>query len=162
MKEKAESTFNEFNNLKGGGPKVIKEADSNFQNFQYGVFKREFFENQYEGISKLVRNKMNDPNYFNNRLHSIGDQIRENIQKHESKKQEVRERRINDGLEGTPKPEQAEFDENVEQIEKSMAYHGYIGKPPKYQSQQPVYSFQKKYMPIKTRVQINDKKTKSF
>lgn len=83
LKSKAEHTFNEFNALKGGSQQVLEQADSNKAHFRYDVFRRQTFSDEYIGISKLVREKLNDPNFFNKRLKKIGNRIRVNIKKRE-------------------------------------------------------------------------------
>jgi hypothetical protein len=61
LKKKAELNFNEFNRLKGGPKQIQGLANSADQNFQYQVFSNETFKEQYTGISKLVRERLNDP-----------------------------------------------------------------------------------------------------
>ena len=76
--------MDEFNVLKGGTIDTMGLADSHKNNFRYDVFKSETFDNEFEGISKLVRQKLNDPNYYNARMSKMADQIRENIEMHET------------------------------------------------------------------------------
>ena len=65
---------------------MMEQADSNKANFRYDVFRRQTFSDEYIGISKLVRDKLNDPNFFNKRLKKIGDRIRVNIKKRDEEK----------------------------------------------------------------------------
>jgi hypothetical protein len=58
--------------------------------------------------------------------------------------------------------EDAENLEELQKLDKSAAYLGYIGKPPKYPNKQPTYGFQRKYLPIKTRVEVQQQKSQSF
>ena len=79
LKHKAADSLYSFNAMKGGDVKVRQQVDSGQENFRYDVFRRQVFEERYEGISKLVRDKLNDPNYYNSRLRGIADQVRDNI-----------------------------------------------------------------------------------
>jgi hypothetical protein len=49
------------------------------------------FKGEYDGISKIVRDRMNDPNYFNSRLKILAEQIRQNIDKHEASRPKEQE-----------------------------------------------------------------------
>ena len=63
-------------------------ANSMEQNFQYEVFKNETLNENYSGISKMVRDRMNDPNYYNSRLKKMAHQIRKNIKRHTQMKRD--------------------------------------------------------------------------
>jgi len=73
LKNKSENSLSEFNALKGGSKETLKYGDSNYTNFRYDVFKNEMFDGKYSGISKLVRERLNDPNFYNNRLTKMCD-----------------------------------------------------------------------------------------
>ena len=49
------------------------------------------FKGEYDGISKIVRDRMNYPNYFNSRLKILAEQIRQNIDKHEASRPKEQE-----------------------------------------------------------------------
>mmetsp|Transcript_5129 Transcript_5129/g.7842 ORF Transcript_5129/g.7842 Transcript_5129/m.7842 type:complete len:91 (+) Transcript_5129:558-830(+) len=76
LKSKANQRLEEFNALKGGSAKVMEQLDSNKEHFRYDVFKRQMFEGEYTGISRIVRERMNDPEYFNKKLRQMADHIR--------------------------------------------------------------------------------------
>lgn len=60
--------------------------DSAAQHFRYDVFKKNVLDNEYEGISRIVRERLNDPDYFNNRLRGIADAVRDNVARSEQEK----------------------------------------------------------------------------
>lgn len=123
--------------MKGGDRSIREQADSGKENFRYDVFRRQLFDGEYQGISKMVRERLNDPNYYNSRLRGIADQVRENI----SKREQVKEaRRL---AFGKPKDEEAEaveeqLDEEAEFERDSTGFRERYtksnmatGKPPK-------------------------------
>lgn len=55
--------------------------NSHAQNFRYDVFQNQTLKGKYDGVSRIVRDKMNNPEYFNVRLKGIADTIRANIAK---------------------------------------------------------------------------------
>ena len=61
----------ETNALKGGSMQTQGLMDSEKNNFDYGVFRRQMFHGDYEGISRLVKDKLNDPDYYNQKLRGI-------------------------------------------------------------------------------------------
>lgn len=154
LKLRSEYQFNVFNSLKGGSKATMQEADSKFQNFQYEVFQQQTLNEQFTGISRLVRERLNDPNYYNNRLSGMADQIRQNLKK----QRKLKRARLGDEAVPSSDEEKASQQTNNEEAN----HQSHIGKPPKYPFQQPVYSFQKQYMPIRTKVEAVEKKGKSF
>lgn len=89
----------------------------------------------------------------------MADDIRVNIKKHEEMKKEKYGDNIYEQIEDEDfKNEYSQ----LQNIEKSQAYLGLVGKPPKHPSKQPVYGFQKRYQNVKTKAEVQEKKTKSF
>ena len=83
LKKKSMDSLINFNKMKGGDYKTIQYVDSGKENFRYDVFRRQAFDEEYTGISKLVREKLNNPNYYNNKLAVMAEKIRDNIEKHD-------------------------------------------------------------------------------
>lgn len=156
LKHKAVDQLQALNALKGGDARIQAQADSGQEHFRYDVFRRQVFEEEYVGISKMVRERLNDPHYYNSRLRGIAESVRENIARREEAKEARRGTfaRVGEaGAEEQLDEEGAEFEQDSPGFrEKYTNSNLAAGKPPKVPRKQPVYGFQRQYLPIRNRV----------
>jgi hypothetical protein len=52
------------------------EAALDQEHFRYDVFQRQIINQEYSGISKIVRERLNNPHYYNEKLQLIASKMR--------------------------------------------------------------------------------------